>query len=128
MTQTEIITLPPEDWQRYREIRLEALKIEPAAFSSRYEENRLRPPEYWQGRLAGAARGEQSCLLFAQVDGALVGMMGVVYEEETLTAEIVSVYVSPDWRGKGVGHALMEAILAEIRRRPQFKRVTLGVN
>jgi ribosomal protein S18 acetylase RimI-like enzyme len=128
MTEIEIITLPQEDWQRYRAIRLEALKNEPVAFSSRYDENSRRPPEYWQGRLSDSAMGEQSSLLFAQVEGALVGMMGAFYEEDARTAEIISVYVSPDWRGKGVGRALMQAILAEISRRAWVERVTLGVN
>jgi ribosomal protein S18 acetylase RimI-like enzyme len=128
MTEIEVITLPSEDWQRYRAIRLEALKNEPIAFSSRYDENSRRPPEYWQGRLADAALGEQTSLLFAQVDGALVGMMGAFYDGEARMAEIISVYVSPDWRGKGVGRALMEAILAEIHKHPRIEKVTLGVN
>lgn len=127
MSDIEIIQLPPEQWQRYREIRLETLREEPQAFGSTYADMTQRPPEYWQGRLTDSQRGEKSRLLFAQIGERLVGMIGVFYPEPDV-AEIVSVYASKAVRGRGSGKMLMEGILAEIGQREGIRKVVLGVN
>jgi ribosomal protein S18 acetylase RimI-like enzyme len=128
MSQVEIITLPADQWQRYREIRLEALREEPQAFSSSHADVEQRPPDFWQGRLAEAARRETSWLLFAQAGGRLVGMIGAFVDQEPGTAQIISVYVCHAARGKGVGKALMEAILAEVRKMEGIRKAALDVN
>ncbi len=128
MSDFEIIQLRPEQWQRYREIRLESLQEEPQAFGSTYADMAQRPPDYWQGRLADAERGENSRLLFAQAGERLVGMIGAFYDQERQAAIIVSVYASKAARGKGVGKALMDGILAEIGKKGGIRRAALGVN
>ncbi len=131
----EIVTLPPEDWQRYRAFRLEMLQTEPGAFGSAYADMVQRPPEFWQGRLRDAACGERSWLLFAQPAdpstsaNSLVGMIGAfLNESQPAEAEIISVYVSPAWRGQGVGGKLFAAILDALRQQPSIRRAVLGVN
>src|SRR5512144_2887178 len=101
MSEIEIILLPPEQWERYRKIRLESLLEEPQAFGSSYTTMAQQPPEYWQGRLADAALGEKSLLLFAQEGDRLVGMIGAFFGEEPDVAEIVSVYTSRTVGGRG---------------------------
>jgi GNAT superfamily N-acetyltransferase len=123
----QIIQLSPQEWQRYREIRLEALRAEPQAFGSTYADSEQRPAAYWQERLADAQRGVDSWLLFAQEGEHLVGMIGAFYDERREAAIIVSVYVSQAARGKGVGKALMEAILAEVGKRKDIRKAALGV-
>jgi ribosomal protein S18 acetylase RimI-like enzyme len=121
MPEFRIITLSPTDWQRYREIRLEALQTDQPAFAVSYETAFQRPPEFWQERLAAAAQGEKSWLLFAQaadpIDGPIIGLVGAFLSEDETFAEIVQVYVSPAWRGKGVARALMAAILDVLRQK-----------
>jgi predicted GNAT family acetyltransferase len=114
MPSFEIITLSPTDWQRYRALRLEALQTEPRAFLTTYVSARRRPPETWQERLAEAQAGQSSWLFFAQAGDRLVGLAGAFAVEELDSAEIVQVYVSPDWRKKGVAAALIEATLAAL--------------
>jgi ribosomal protein S18 acetylase RimI-like enzyme len=128
MADFEIITLPTEDWQRYREIRLESLRTEPRAFGSTYAETLQRSPEYFQGRLADATRGETSWLLFAQAGDRLVGIIGAFLDKDTYKADVISVYVSPDWRKHGVGRALMAAILDTLSRVPTIQVAALTVN
>ncbi len=124
----EIIQISPDQWERYREIRLESLREEPQAFGSSYAEMAQRPPEYWQGRLADSAQGEKSLLLFAQEGERLVGMIGAFFGEAPDAAEIVSVYASKAVRGMGVGKALMEGVLAEIGKKEGIRKAVLGVN
>lgn len=124
----EIVQLPVEEWQAYRALRLEALSEAPQAFGSTYLDQVDKLETFWQARLEAAARGEDSCLLFARMGERLVGMMGAFRETAgTDMAEIVSVYVSPSARGLGVGARLMEAIL-ETLQRWGVRRARLGVN
>jgi ribosomal protein S18 acetylase RimI-like enzyme len=128
MSEVEMVKLPPEQWQRYREIRLEALREEPQAFGSSYAEMEQRSDTYWQERLADAAQGETSRLLFAQEGERLIGMIGAFYDETQENAHIISVYVSKAARGKGVGKALMASILSELGKKAGMRNVVLGVN
>jgi ribosomal protein S18 acetylase RimI-like enzyme len=128
MSDFEIIKLPPDQWERYRNIRLEALREEPQAFGSSYAEMEQRSTAYWQGRLADAAQGETSWLLFAQEGERLIGMIGAFYDETQEAAHIISVYVSKAARGQGVGKALMESILSEIGKKEGIRNAVLGVN
>ncbi len=128
MNAVEIIKLLPEQWQRYREIRLESLREEPQAFGSTYADMEQRPAAYWQGRLVDAMQGEKSWLFFAQEGEQLVGMIGAFCDEAQEIATIVSVYVSKPGRGKGVGKALMERIISEIGAKQGIRKAVLGVN
>lgn len=46
MDTIQVVTLQPSKWQEYKNLRLLALKEEPQAFGSTYEENAKRPDEY----------------------------------------------------------------------------------
>lgn len=62
----EIVWAAVEDWARVRAIRLAALADAPDAFSATLDEERARPPSFWQQRLGGdsaftllATRGDE---------------------------------------------------------------------
>jgi ribosomal protein S18 acetylase RimI-like enzyme len=124
----EIILLPPEQWQPYKEIRLEALKMEPQAFGSSYTTMLQQPDTFWQGRLAEAALRNGNWLLFARENDRIIGMIGAFANLEQNTVSVISVYVTPQARGKGVSKALMRAILEEISQLKRFQSVSLTVN
>lgn len=128
MAEFEIVTLSPAEWQRYREIRLEALRSEPQAFSTTYANASQQPPEYWQNRLAEAARGEKSWLRFAEAGHRLIGIIGAYRGDGADSADVISVYVAADWRGKGAGRALMKAILKVLEENPEILTAVLTVN
>ncbi len=128
MCDIQIVKLMPEEWLRYREIRLESLREEPQAFGSSSAVMAEKPETYWQGRLAEALQGEKSWLLFAQEGEHVIGMIGAFCDEAQVFATIVSVYVSKEARGKGTGKILMEGILSEIGKKANLHKVVLGVN
>ncbi len=111
-----IIQLDPEDWRRYRALRLDALRQEPEAFASNLDENIARPDSYWRRRLEEASVGQYDWLLFAQHDNALVGMVGALDKGVPQTVEIGAMYVMPAQRGRGIGERLLHAILDLIAR------------
>ncbi len=57
-------------------------------------------------------------MLFAKLNGLLVGMMvGYVPEpdKDNTTTDVVSVYVAPEARGKGISKKLLETLLKELK-------------
>lgn len=124
-TDVQIIALPPERWREYKALRLTALRTDPIAFGSTYEESIEYPDELWQERLSG----QTSTILFAERDGRLVGTAAVLLgiEEDAATAQIVGVFVEPEHRGQGIARRLLEALLARIADRPEFTRILLHV-
>lgn len=85
-----------------------------------------RPDAFFRGRLEEAAAGENSWLLFAREAGKLVGMVGAFRAEERDKAEIVSVYVTPSARGRGISRLLMAALLEKLAQ-VGIRRAVLGV-
>jgi ribosomal protein S18 acetylase RimI-like enzyme len=123
-----IIALPVERWEEYRALRLHALQESPQAFGSSYAESVAHPDEFWINRLRDAEAGRNP-LLFAEGDGRLVGLIGSYDEpEEPDIINVVSVFVAPDHRGRGLSKRLVDAILAVIRQRPEIQVARLTVN
>lgn len=57
-------------------------------------------------------------MLFAKLGGQLVGMMvGYVSDRDNdkTTADIISVYVAPEVRGRGISKKLLENLLKELK-------------
>ena len=79
-TKGEVLIRPsqPGDGSGYRELRLEALKNHPTAFSADYEENLLHADEHWQQRVSTDVEWE--ALFFAEHGGRLIGMTGIFRE------------------------------------------------
>ena len=129
----EIINLPEDGWRAYRQLRLESLADSPQAFGAVYQMQLKKPDEYWQSRLEDAAKGEESWLLFARSEDRLVGMMGAFRvpsndsQAAVRVADIISVYVTPSARGRGISSLLMEAILSVLQK-SGIQIARLGVN
>lgn len=117
------------DAAAYRALRLEALERHPEAFGDDYASSAARPPQHWEERVRQGGPSERGVTYVAEAEGGLVGMMTLVRFQELKarhSGSIVAVYVSADWRGCGVGDALMEACLAHARRL-DMRVVRLGV-
>jgi GNAT superfamily N-acetyltransferase len=115
MTEVELVALTPADWAAYRELRLAALADAPSAFGSTLARERSLTPEEWRERLrrrstfaARVPRGH----LAARVPYGHVGMAAGIEGEEPGHAELVGMWVHPQWRGKGVGDLLVDAVVA----------------
>ena len=118
-----IIRLQEGRWREYRRLRLEALKTEPSAFGSSPEEESKFTEDVWQKRIKD--------VLFAVSGGTPVGLLSYIFEDRLKTrhvAHIYSFYVTPVYRGRGIGERLLKRALAEIRRHRNAVKVQLSVN
>jgi ribosomal protein S18 acetylase RimI-like enzyme len=104
----EIRVLTPGDWAVWRRIRLRALAEAPHAFGSRLSDwqGKGDREERWRARLA--VPGSHN--LIAALDGVSVGMASGVPGEQEGAAELVSMWVSPEARGRGVADRLISEV------------------
>jgi ribosomal protein S18 acetylase RimI-like enzyme len=104
---TEIRRIAGDDWRLWRQLRLEALSEAPYAFSSSladWQGNGDRE-QRWRDRLDDVEYN-----LVAYLDGVPAGMVSGVCSPEG-QPELISMWVAPFARGRGVGDALVEAVI-----------------
>ncbi len=101
-----------EDWRALRDIRLEALRDVPTAFGSTYEREVVRGETHWRDRIfrGGTFLAYLPDLSASEPAGLIGG-----YQEDPATVELVSLYVRPRARGRGVGEALVAAVVGWAR-------------
>src|SRR3989344_1967429 len=124
---TNIVTLGPDDWEAYKELRLSSLRSEPTAFGRDYEEEADRTEEEWRKRLEDPNHKTYA----ASSEGKLVGMVGATTmsgKRVEHMANVGRVFVSERLRGKGIGEALMQQAIKELRENPKIMKLRLSVN
>jgi ribosomal protein S18 acetylase RimI-like enzyme len=122
-----ITRLPESRWSDYRDLRLEALKIEPATFGSAYEEELPLPEAEWRRRMQNALFAVEDSLPDSRPVGIIVCMRNNRVKTSHI-CNIYSVYLDDGYRGRGIGNLLMEAALAEINKMAGVVKIELAVN
>ncbi|HEU4676143.1 MAG TPA: GNAT family N-acetyltransferase [Motilibacteraceae bacterium] len=110
-----------EDWQVWRGLRLRALEEAPYAFGSRFTEWQDAPEERWRARLT-----EVPLNLVGDYSGQPAGMTSLTAVDDAGDAELISMWVAPEARGRGMGDALISSAVSEARR-ARAHRVVLWV-
>ncbi len=120
--ETLIATLAVDDWKLWRALRRRALAEAPHAFGSTLEEwsGAGDTEARWRERLASVPYN-----IIATIDGEPAGMAsGTAPAGDEV--ELISMWVAPHARGRGVGDALVDAVIAWGRRHG-VRRVALDV-
>src|ERR1700722_12427286 len=96
-----------DDWPALREIRLAALRDGPDAFASTYAQETTLDEAAWRARIA---RGGSFLAYVPEISAAEpVGLAGG-YDTGPGTVGLISMWVRPPARGRGVGEALIAAV------------------
>jgi GNAT superfamily N-acetyltransferase len=94
-------------------VRLAGLEDAPSAFGSTYELEADRPEAEWVQRATEGSRGDDRATFFAQLDDEIVGLVGGYREEpSSQVVELVSMWIAPHVRRRGVGADLVDAVRA----------------
>jgi GNAT superfamily N-acetyltransferase len=115
--------MSPADWERVRALRLAALIESPDAFSMTLALELGRTPESWQQRLGL----EDVATFVAAVGERDVGLVvSAPYDGQPDALGLFAMWVAPSHRGRGIGGALVDAVVAWARGRGA-RRIVLDV-
>lgn len=122
MSEIDVRLLGEDDWESYREVRLQALRDAPDAFGATAAEEEDMPESEWRARMLRSDR------LVAVQSGATVGVVSLrpgplarsSDELDALMAsEVFGLWVAPEARGAGVPERLIDAAALRARTNTQ---------
>jgi ribosomal protein S18 acetylase RimI-like enzyme len=124
----QIRRLQSGDAEAMRNLRSEALEREPSSFGESLEEFLRMTVEEHASRLGD---GSDDRFIFGAFDGdALIATAGFFREQREKRRHkgtVWGVYVSPEFRGRGIARAVMTELLNAARRLPGLEFVYLSV-
>ena len=107
-----IIRITPDNWEKFRTIRLAALNSDPQAFGAEVGDEAERKEPEWRKRLASPDR-----FFFAVEEGDVYASIAGARLIEEKTWMLLAVHTLPESRGKGFAQALVDRVIEEARSR-----------
>jgi GNAT superfamily N-acetyltransferase len=106
----EIRRIRTSDKDPFRELRLRSLTLDPMAFGSTLEAATLAGDSVWSEWVQRASSTDDAISLLAvESGGRLVGHVGSTWEDEVTW--LGSMWIEPEYRGRGLGAGLLDAVL-----------------
>jgi RimJ/RimL family protein N-acetyltransferase len=106
-----------QNWQEYRDIRLEALSLHPNFFCPSRDETKFTADD-WKLRLSN----KDACTFGLYVDNKLIGTTGITRDKsDKEKAHLVASYIKSEYRQKGFSGLLYEARIQWARDQKDIK-------
>jgi ribosomal protein S18 acetylase RimI-like enzyme len=99
-----------DEWSRWRETRLRMLRDDADFFSTRYDDMVREPDKTWRDWVGEAAVGEQKTLFVADEDDRWLGVVGAFVRVDPREVQLISMWVDPQARGRGIAQDLIRAV------------------
>lgn len=124
--------LGPADRDAYFQLRLRGLKAHPESFGQSYEEAVAKGVAQHDAMLRGERAAEGDFLLgaYESANTPLIGVVGLLRgrsDKERHKASVIGMYVAPEATGRGVGRALLNALLARAAQIEGLRQIQLMV-
>ena len=122
ITGLQIRLLEASDTAFFREIRLEALQMNPEAFGSTFERESAQPLSWFEAAIG------HSNIFGAFLDGKIVGVAAYRAQEGSKKAHkalLWGMYVRPAARSTGLGKKLVAAVLDHARGQVEMVQLTV---
>lgn len=112
-----------EEWQLYRDLRLEALKAHPNFFSSTYAKEKTFKESDWCARVQSA-----DCVVFGLfANDEAIGCVGIYAPKETPDSpHLWGTYLKPEYRGLGLSGPLYQTLIAYAQSRKDWARIVVS--
>ena len=95
----------------FKQIRLMSLSESPYAFASTYESALNRSSESWREQADSTAQGSDRATFIAFSGDSPIGIVALYRDKERMdVGEVLQVWVSPEYRSKGVAIDIMDAV------------------
>ncbi|HEX7625509.1 MAG TPA: N-acetyltransferase [Gaiellaceae bacterium] len=101
-----------EEWEALRDVRVRALAGAPDAFGTTHAEALARPDAWWIEWAQRSSESDEQAMVLAWDGGAAVGIAGVFRHDDGEGWQVISMWVDPSYRGRGVARALLEVAVA----------------
>jgi GNAT superfamily N-acetyltransferase len=117
MSSPTIRRFEPQEWRKYRRLRLRALAESPDAFGSTLALESERPDAEWVRRLEEGTDMRCHLPLVAQFGGEPIGLAwGRIDAADREMAHLYQMWVAPEHRRYGTGRLLLDAVIAWAER------------
>lgn len=124
-----VLRLAPAQAAEYRALMLRSYAEDPESFTATVPEREPLPLDFWESRLSDEP--DPTELVFGAFEAdRLMGVAGLRYQRRERTkhkAWLFGMAVLPEARGRGIGRALVEAVLEKARSTPGVLLVQLTV-
>jgi len=112
----KIRRLQPHEITLHRDLRLCALRDSPDSFAETAAEAEARPFSYWEDLTRSVTDPDRHVMFLAYEGDAVFGSTyGLRDSENRDAARVGGTWVAPSHRRRGVGHALLQAVLSWAR-------------
>ena len=118
--------LGPDQWQEYKEIRLNAFQTDPTSFGETYEREEKKSEKELRAQLSDP----NYRTYIAKVGDRIVAMASYnifLPQHVEHTAMISTVFTDPGFRKRGLSEKLMKRVLDDLHNNQKTSRVRLSV-
>jgi len=130
MDSSAIRSLVGADLEAYRALRLRGFAEHPSAFTSKYVEEVARPADALLRRIAPSAAAPHDGVLGAFAADTLVGVVGLEVDMRAHVrhkGHVFGMYVPVENAGRGIGRALVAAVIRRAQAIPALRQLGLTV-
>lgn len=119
-----------DDWERFRDLRLKALREAPKAYGIAEEDVASTTDEEWKKLCQESAAGSGKWYVVAERDGKLIGMLGateVFGKHMRHQVEICHAFVEESLRGQGIMTNLYLTLKAQLQKVEHLEQMIVWV-